>query len=99
MTIGFVSESGRFRVQWETRNEHSPSSGSFRLTVHSAVSGRPIQVIADHRGAGSGSARVDDDPRPYNFMIESANVDWSFSVEEVVAGYTDSPGSGSTPEH
>jgi hypothetical protein len=52
--------------------------------VHSAVSGRPIQVLADHRGEGGGRASFVDDPRPYNFMVESANVEWSFSVEETV---------------
>ena len=84
-TIGFNSESGRFRVTWQTRNEHPPGSGTFRLTAHSAVSGRPIQPITDHRGVGSGAADVDDDPRPYNLMIESANLDWIISVEETVA--------------
>jgi hypothetical protein len=83
-TIGFVSESGRFEVTWETRHERPPGAGTFRLTVHSAVSGRPIQVLADHQGEGRGRASFADDPRPYNFMVESANVEWSFSVEEIV---------------
>jgi hypothetical protein len=84
-TIGFNSESGRFRVTWQTRNEQPPGTGTFRLAAHSAVSGRPIQPIADHRGAGSGAANVDNDPRPYNLMIESTNVDWTISVEETIA--------------
>jgi hypothetical protein len=29
-------------------------------------------------------AEVADDPRPYNFMVDSENVDWSFTVEEIV---------------
>jgi hypothetical protein len=52
-------------------------------------------VITDHRGAGSGSARVEDDPRPYNLIVDSANVDWLLSIEEEVAGYTDLGESGS----
>ena len=84
-TIGITSDSGRFRVKWETR-EGSPPGGSFRLTVHSAVSGRPLQVIADHQGAGGATVDFSDDPRPYNLMIDSAGVQWSFSVEEIVAG-------------
>jgi hypothetical protein len=83
MTIGFVSNSGRFRIAWEARSEHPPSSGTFRLTVHSAVSGRPIRVVADHRGEGHGSVDFEDDPRPYNFMVDSTNVDWSFTVQEI----------------
>jgi hypothetical protein len=84
-TIGFVSESGRFDVTWETRNERPAGTGTFRLTVHSAVSGRPIQVLADQRGEERGRASVADDPRPYNFMVESANIEWSIAVEEIVA--------------
>lgn len=84
-TIGFNSESGRFRVHWQTRNEAPVGGGTFRLTAHSAVSGRPIQPIADSRGVGEGSANVEDDPRPYNLMVESTNVDWTISVEETVA--------------
>lgn len=83
-TIGIVTDSGRFRIAWRTRNEDPQGSGTFRLTVHSAVSGRPIQVVADHRGEGSGTAEFEDDPRPYNFMVDSENVEWSLTVEEVV---------------
>jgi hypothetical protein len=90
-TVGFTSESGRFQVSWTTTGESPPGGGTFRLAVHSAVSGRPIQLIADHRGEGSGTTRVDDDPRPYNAMIESANVDWSVTIEEVVGAYTAPP--------
>ena len=83
-TIGFVSDSGRFRIDWQTRNETPAGAGTFRLTVHSAVSGRPIEVIADHRGNGQGSAEFADAPRVYNFMVESTHVEWSFIVHEVV---------------
>ena len=84
-TLGFTSESGRFRVSWQTRNENPPGAGTFHLTAHSAVSGRPIQAITNHRGVGSGSTNVDDDPRPYNLMVESNNVEWTISVEDIVA--------------
>ena len=85
-TIGIVSESGRLRVTWEARREQPPGSGMFRLALHSGVSGRPIQLIVDQRGEGAGSTEVADDPRPYNFMVDSNNLEWSFSVEEIVAG-------------
>ena len=96
-TIGFISESGRFRISWETRGENPPGSGTFRLTVRSAVSGRTIQVAADHRGAGRGTAEVADDPRPYDFAVDSTNLEWSFSVEEVVAVPAGTPASPSPP--
>ena len=87
-TLGFTSESGRFRVNWQTRNENPPGTGTFHLTAHSAVSGRPIQAITTHRGVGTGSTNVDDDPRPYNLMVESNNVEWTISVEDIVATAT-----------
>ena len=83
-TIGVVSDTGRFHISWQARNERPAGSGTFRLAVHSAVSGRPIQLIAEQRGEGGGSADFADDPRPYNLMIDSANIDWSVSVDEVV---------------
>jgi hypothetical protein len=90
-TIGVVSESGRLRVSWETRNEHPAGAGTFRLALHSGVSGRPLELITDERGPGKGSREVTDDPRPYNLMVESANLDWSFSVEEIVAAPVSRP--------
>lgn len=83
-TIGIVSESGRLRVRWETSRPGSGATGRFRLALHSAVSGRPIQLIADVAGEAHGTVDVAEDPRPYNFMVESANLVWSFTVEEIV---------------
>lgn len=90
-TIGIVSESGRLRIAWRTTDARDPSArggeaGSFRLALHSAVSGRPIELITDHRGAGEGVVDVADDPRPYNFLVDARGVEWTFSVEEIVAG-------------
>lgn len=83
-TIGFNSDTGRFRIAWQTRNQHGRGGGAFKLTVHSAVSGRPLQVVADHHGEGSGTTEFADDPRQYNLMVDSVNLDWSLSVEEIV---------------
>jgi len=90
-TIGLVSDSGRFRITWQALNEKPPRGGTFRLAVHSAVSGRPIEVVADHQGEGNGTVDFADDPRSYNLMIESTNVDWSITVDEIVAGYAKAP--------
>jgi hypothetical protein len=88
-TLGFVSDSGRLRITWEARGEAPPGSGSLRVTVHSAVSGRPLKVVVDHRGDGGGVVTFDDDPRAYNLMVESANLEWSISVDEFVGVYQD----------
>lgn len=82
-TVGFVSETGSFRINWKTRAEKAPGAGTFRLTVRSAISGRPIRVVADQQGEGAGTVDFADDPRMYDLMVDSTGVEWAFAVEEV----------------
>jgi hypothetical protein len=84
-TLGFVSESGSFRINWAARNRDPATPGTFHLTLRSGISGRPLKVIADHRGAGGGSVEFGDDPRMYEFLVESAGLDWTISVDETFA--------------
>lgn len=82
-TVGDVpTETGRIRIHWETTNETAAGVGTFKLTLRSAISGRTIGIVADHRGVGSGTADFDEGPRTYDFLVESANIDWRFRVEE-----------------
>jgi hypothetical protein len=83
-TIGFVSHSGKFRIRWSTRPEQGRPEGVFRLTVHSAVSGRPLQDVVEQRGAGEGTVNFEDDPRQYNLMVSSSGLLWSIVVDEIV---------------
>jgi len=83
-TIGFVSNSGKFRIRWVTRPEPGRPEGVFHLTVHSAVSGRPLQDVVEQRGAGEGTVNFEDDPRQYNLMVNSIDLVWSIVVDEVV---------------
>jgi hypothetical protein len=70
------------RVLWEARNESAPGAGELVVTLHSAVSGRDLALVVDHRGAGRDVAYLHVDPH-YSYMtIESKNVDWSLTVEE-----------------
>jgi hypothetical protein len=87
-TLGFVSDSGRFTIKWEAKNESAPKAGRLHLTIHSAVSGRPLQEVVDFRGEGSGTYVYSDDPRSYNIMVDSANVEWSISVEGTSGVYS-----------
>lgn len=84
-TLGFVSESGSFRINWTARNQKASEPGQFQLTLRSGISGRPIQVIADHLGPSGGSVEFGDDPRLYEFLVESTGMEWSISVEETLA--------------
>jgi hypothetical protein len=83
-TLGDVNSEGRFRVRWETRDEDPTGGGRFRLTIRSGISGRTLQIAADHKGEGTGVVDFEDSPRTYDFLVESANINWSFTVEDVI---------------
>ena len=92
-TVGDVnSETGRLRISWQTTNESPAGAGRFKLTLRSGVSGRTIAVVADHNGVGAGTVDTDEGPRTYDFLVESANVDWSFRVEETTGERATPPG-------
>ena len=82
-TEGFISN-GSLRVVWETRNEAAPNAGTFDVTVHSGVSGRPLVQAVEQRGVGRGTAYVSEDPRDFYLLIESSNLDWSVRVDEAI---------------
>lgn len=87
-TVGDIpSETGRFTITWETTNESPAGTGTFKLTMRSAISGRSMQVVADHRGVGTGTTSHDEGPRTYDFLVESANLDWKFRVDETTGSY------------
>jgi hypothetical protein len=85
-TLGLVSQSGRFRLRWQTRPEpgRDGRDGIFKLTVHSGVSGRPLHEVADQRGPGDGAYNVEDDPRPFNLMVEASGLAWTIWADEIV---------------
>jgi hypothetical protein len=84
-TEPFISNTGSLRLRWETRNEAAPGTGTFRVTVHSDVSGRPLVLAVDTRGVGHDTAFVTEDPRSFFLAVESANLDWAVAAEEGVA--------------
>ena len=90
-TDSFIIEGTQWRIKWQTKGAASPGAGSFHLVVHSAVSGRPIYDAVQHQGDGHGVAYVNEDPRLYHLVIDSAGVDWSVAVEEAVVGEVQSP--------
>lgn len=95
-TVGDIpSETGQFRIVWETSNESPAGTGTFKLTMRSAISGRTLQIVADHKGVGTGTADYDEGPRTYDFLVESANLDWKFRVDETTGRYV--PGRTTVP--
>ena len=83
-TLGFVSETGSFRISWQARNEISGQPGHFQLTLRSGISGRTLKVIADHHGEGAGIVDFGDDPRMYEFLVEAEAALWSLRVDETI---------------
>ncbi len=71
------------RIQWEAKPAGA-ASGAFKLTIHSAISGRPLFVALDQKGPGKGTAFVGEDPRVFFAVIDSQDLDWSFTVQERV---------------
>jgi hypothetical protein len=85
-TESFLGLTGALRIAWQTRNETPTGRGTFRLILQSAVSGRALQEPVDEKGLGEGTAYVAEDPRVFYVSVESANLDWSFTVEEALFG-------------
>jgi hypothetical protein len=82
----FTSDTGGFRVRWETKNERVPGTGRMKVVFRSGDSGRPIIEAVDVKGIGRDVEEVADNVRWYFLTIESANVDWSVSIDERLRG-------------
>jgi hypothetical protein len=87
-TESFRSDSGALRVRWTSSlvSREPGANGALRVTAHSAISGRLLEQVVDHRGDGKGVGYVNQDPHVFYLMVESDHVDWTLSVEEAVAG-------------
>ena len=96
-TEPFISDTGSLRLRWETSHESPPGTGTFRVTLHSDVSGRPLLVAVDVRGVGRETTYVTEDPRSFFLAVESANLDWTVEAEEAVAA-TAGPPRGPAPK-
>ena len=70
---------------WEaTAAGPGADTAPFRVTIHSAISGRPLLVAVDHTGPGKGTATVGEDPRVFFAEIVAGDLDWSITVQERV---------------
>ena len=86
-TESFHGETGALRVKWEARAESADgTAGPFRLTAHSAISGRVLAEVVDRQGAGSGIGYVSTEPHTFYISVESTGLAWTFSVDEGFAG-------------
>jgi len=84
-TDPFISDTGSLRLRWATSHETPAGGGTFRVTLHSDVSGRPLLVAVEARGVARDTTYVTEDPRQFFLAVESANVDWTIEAAEAVA--------------
>jgi hypothetical protein len=91
-TEAFVGETGTLRIRWEaTREADDGEDGLLRVTVHSAVSGRPLARVVEHRGAGQDLAYLNEDPRDFYVVVDSHGLRWAFTVEEGIPAKAPQP--------
>jgi hypothetical protein len=81
-----IGLTGALRMRWRTINETPKGTGTFRLILQSAISGRDLQETVDEKGPGEGTAYAAEDPRAFQITVHSKNLDWSFTVEEAIFG-------------
>jgi hypothetical protein len=81
-TESFISSTGYLRVRWETKHETVPGAGRFKLIVGSSISGRTLMVMADVQGVGHNISYLNEEPRTFYALVESSNVDWTFTIDE-----------------
>jgi hypothetical protein len=83
-TESFPGDTGSFRIRWKANNDRANGKGHFALTIHSAISGRPLEVAVEDGPAGEGTAYVQEDPRIFFAVVDAADLDWSFTIEEAL---------------
>jgi hypothetical protein len=92
-TASMETVTGQLRVRWRATaipaaaaSGVSSGPGMLRISANSAISGRLLQVAVEHDGPGAGVGDVTQDPHDLYMVVESSNLDWSFTVEEAVSG-------------
>jgi hypothetical protein len=89
-TASFTSDTGALRVRWQATAQAVDDAGNgapiFRVAAHSAISGRLLQPVVEHAGAGQGVGYVQQDPHVFFMVVESSHLNWTLTVEEAI-GY------------
>ena len=83
-TESFDVTTGSMRLTWQTLQEGAPDTVHFRVSLHSAISGRSLQTIIDTQEAGAGTVDLAANPRVAYLLIESGQLDWRVTLQEAV---------------
>lgn len=81
-TESFEVSTFALRLRWQTTAEATPGAGHLTVTLHSAVSGRPLQTLVDARGVTSGTVNVADEPRLAHLVFDADGVTWTATLEQ-----------------
>lgn len=84
-TESFEVSQFAMRLRWQVVRERLAGRGHFTVTLHSAVSGRPLQTLVDATGVDQGEVLVADDLRPAHFVVDAAHVEWRMTLEQPFA--------------
>jgi len=84
-TGSFDVSTGAMRLRWDATRERAPGEGHLTVTLHSAISGRPLQTVVDHAGPGGASVSVADEPRTSYLDVQAEGLDWRLTLEEALA--------------
>lgn len=88
-TESFEFTSGSLRMIWEAREEAGSGPGHFQVALHSSISGRALQVVADVRGGGADTVLFSAEPHVAYLRIDSEAVPWRIQLDEGVPGESD----------
>ena len=81
-TGSFDVTTGALRLAWEARADET--EGRLRITLHSAISGRPLETVVDSRGSAADTAHVALEPRVAYLRIEAVGLEWHLTLDEGV---------------
>jgi hypothetical protein len=93
-TETFTSDTGGFRVRWETKNPARPNAGHLHVVFRSGDSGREIIDAVNERDVGADHDTTEvsaERPRWYYLTIDSADVDWTVAVDERIDARVKAP--------
>lgn len=87
-TEPFIVESGLLRLTWDASGA---PTGTFKIVLHSDVSGRELSVPVERTGPGNDVTYVVEDPRSFFLVIESTDLDYRVEAAEGLPGKKLSP--------
>ena len=81
-TGSFDISSGGLRLIWEARQPAGRGGGHLMISLHSAVSGRPLQTLVESPGAGADTVLLAANPRVAFLLIDAEQLEWRIGLDE-----------------